>query len=585
MTHPRWARAWRAASVLYAVVWGAACGPARAVGPAAPAPGLPAAPVAASAGAALPSAAVRPRLRVALRPDTGEATGGLHVSITLWGTDSERVAWRVPATWPEAMSIAVTCAQPEGPERTAMPSAADGVLDLQPLAACRHAAAVQLDYVLATPASASPHWQLDERGFVARGRDVLILPARLGEQPVETLVQIDAGAFGSDGRAVSSIGIGAERQAAMTPEALQSSVLAAGWFGSALFETSEGHDEAAWFGSPAFDPRPLAAEVASFRSAARERFRHTDFRPLTLILIVDPRVDQFEVVRAPVSIFVRVAPGSALSPSLRLAILHQVMKEWIGGQLVLEDDAGHELAWFTEGMCRYLSRELAFAFGLLTPAEYIDEVDSLLSTQAILLQRENASCPGSPPSEPGAACVLLDLVRGALHASELDVALRAARGSMLGVLTELVQQRRGRLSLSAWQAVLASAGADRDARLSKQFAQGAAVIPAAAAFGRCYARGPRRYAESLRGFEYSWTSGAPAATVTSVDPRGPAAAAGLRSGDALERIDHLPFAPQRPIVLTRAGGEPLEYQGQLRTVPSVGWTLIADPHDERRPLE
>jgi hypothetical protein len=532
-----------------------------------------------------PSASNRVRLRVSLRPETSEGASRSSVSLTLWGTDGERTMWQVPGTWPGSTPIQVTCtstdetrAERSPVSRQTIDGEPDGIFNLSE--AC-HDATVQLDYVLSKPPLGHTLWRLDERGFVARGHDLLVLP-NIGDVPTETSVEIDARAFGTDGRAVSSIGIGAERQAPMTREALQNAWFAAGWFGSAVFEASEGHDEAAWFGSPAFDPRPLAAEVASFRSAVRERFRDHHFRPLTLILIVDPSVDEFEVARAPVSIIARVAPGAVLSARLRLAILHQVMKEWVGGQLALEDDVHEELAWFTEGFSRYFARELAFSFGLLSSSEYIDEVNALLATQAIILQPENARCRGQRPDVPSSgapSCVLLDVTRGALHASELDVALRAGHGSLLEVVAELLRRRPGRLSLSAWQAVLGDA--DPDARLSKRFADGGAIIPPAAAFGRCFARGPRRYAESLRGFEYTWTSGTPFASVTSVDPHGPAAVAGLRAGDALERIDHLPIAPKRPIVLIHPGGERREYRGQLRTLASVGWTLVADPHDPR----
>lgn len=39
---------------------------------------------------------------------------------------------------------------------------------------------------------------------------------------------------------------------------------------------------------------------------------------------------------------------------LRLDILHQVMKGWIGGRLGLQDENGRELVGFAQGFCRYL---------------------------------------------------------------------------------------------------------------------------------------------------------------------------------------------------------------------------------------
>jgi hypothetical protein len=111
-------------------------------------------------------------------------------------------------------------------------------------------------------------FHLDAQRFFGEGRQLFILPAALAADRMPALVAIDASAYGSDGRAVSSLGLGAERRAEMTSHAIEEAVFAAGYLGSAVFQAPEGQDEAAWFGSPLFDPRLLAADIASFAAGS-----------------------------------------------------------------------------------------------------------------------------------------------------------------------------------------------------------------------------------------------------------------------------------------------------------------------------
>jgi hypothetical protein len=279
------------------------------------------------------------------------------------------------------------------------------------------------------------------------------LPAWPLDASIPTLVAIDASGYGPDGRAVSSIGLGPARRAPMTERAVEEAVFAAGYLGSAVFEAPEGEDEVAWFGSPLFDPRPLAAEIASFRSAVRERLRDRRMAPLTAILSVESELPAFEVRRAPASVVVRVAPGQVLSAQLRLSILHQVLKEWIGGRVALVNEAGTEEVWLTEGLCRYFARQLAFEFGLITPLEYLEEINGLLATQNALGAPEHAAACAAEASVPGGAFSncrnLLALARGALLAGELERALAARGNSLSALLASWLGDAHARVGVSA----------------------------------------------------------------------------------------------------------------------------------------
>jgi hypothetical protein len=441
---------------------------------------------------------------------------------------------------------------------------------------------LQLDYQLDAASLLS-----NTRRFLAEGRQLFFLPASRAETSTPTLVAIDASAFGNDGRAVSSIGLGAERRAPMTERAIDDAVFAAGYLGSAVFDAPEGKDEAAWFGSPLFDPRPLAAEVASFRSAVRERLRDHWDAPLTTILSVEIATPAFDVRRAPASVVLQVAPGQVLSAQLRLSILHQVMKEWIGGRLTLVDESGTEPVWFSEGLCRYLARQLAFEFGLISPLDYIDELNALAAIQSVLGAPGHAVACATEAALPGGAFSscrnVLALARGALLAGELDRVLTARGKSLSGLLADWLREAPAPLTPSTWAAALQRDAGDPATALLASFARGAAIVPPRAAFGPCFTNAPLRLAESDLGFEYRKDGANTVAgwLVTHVPERSPAFAAGLRAEAAISAIDFAPYAADRPIRLLLANGERLEYRPRTHAVPGVTWKRVAGVPDQR----
>ena len=277
-----------------------------------------------------------------MHPAPADAGGTVAVKEVWIATEAELASLRAPAGVRQMLEVRLSLQRPGCDPTTGLPPLEQRVLQAPPgellaLGAASASSAklrLELDYRLQIPAEA-PGNVLNAQRFLAEGRQLFFLPASLGEVGTETLVAIDASAYGSDGRAVSSIGIGAERRAPMTARAIEEGAFAAGYLGSAVFQAPEGQDEMAWFGSTLFDPRPLAAEIASFRSAVRERLNDHWEAPLTTILSVEPQLPAFYVRRAPASVVLRIAPGQVLSAQLRLSILHQVLKEWIGGRVAL----------------------------------------------------------------------------------------------------------------------------------------------------------------------------------------------------------------------------------------------------------
>ena len=534
----------------------------------------------------------KPALELHLRPLPEEAGGAIAVTVVLTAPEAELALLRPPESLRQPLQVRMSlqrlvCDRATGeppPERRVLQAEPGEPLSLGATSGSTERVRLQLDYQL----DATGSLVLNDRRFLAEGRQLFFLPAARAEASTPTLVAIDASAYGSDGRAVSSLGLGAERRAPMTERAIAEAVFAGGYLGSAVFEAPEGQDEAAWFGSPSFDPRPLAAEIASFRSVVRDRLNDARYVPLTTILIVEAALPAFDVRRAPASVVLRVAPGQVLSAQLRLSILHQVLKEWIGGRLTLVDETGAEAVWFSEGLCRYLARQLAFEFGLISPIEYLEEINGLAAIQSVLGEPEHAAACAAEATLPGGAFAgcrnLLALARGALLAGELDRALAARGKSLSALLAGWLGQAQAPLTPSAWASALQRDAGEPARALLASFARGAAIVPPRAAFGPCFTRAPLRLAESELGFEYQTSdtaSGTERWFVTHVPEHSPAFAAGLRAETAISAIDFAPYAADRPIRVLLAHGQQLEYRPRSHAVPSVAWKRVAGVPDQR----
>ncbi|MEO8182127.1 MAG: hypothetical protein ABI895_25100 [Deltaproteobacteria bacterium] len=573
------------------------CGSAALPTAALPAPCSPAAWAAVPASSRSPSSA---SLELRLRPLPADTGGVVAVSVVVVAAEARLSALRLPIGLRQPLKLRVTRERPgcdpatgRSPlEQSELQGAPGSLVALGAASSSAQPVRLQVDYQLElgeTPGSAI---HLDRDRFLAEGRQLFALPEGLDDAGAQTLVAIDASAYGPDGRAVSSLGLGTERRGRMTRHAIEEAIFAAGYLGFAKFDAAEGQDEMAWFGSPLFDPRPLAAEIASFRSAVREQLRDSSGIPLTSILSTELSLNGFEVRRAPASIMVRVAPDQVLSAQLRLSILHQVLKEWIGGRLSVVEQSGAEAVWFTEGWCRYLARELAFQFGLLSPLEYLEEINTLLAIQAVLGQPAHGAACAAEAATPGGAFSgcrnLLALARGALHAGQIDALLHARGKSLLELISRWLKSVGGPVTTVAWAAALEQDGGKPVSVLLEGFVRGAAIVPPSAAFGPCFMRISLRYSESSLGFDYRLADNAPASTLpparwiaTQVAEGSPAYGAGLREGTAIRAIDYVPYSVDRPIRVLLAEGQLLEYRGRIGKVDGVAWKRAAGVPDLR----
>jgi hypothetical protein len=400
---------------------------------------------------------------------------------------------------------------------------------------------------------------LDANRFCGHGAALLLLPTAYRERPVTTHIRLDPRLLGAHARAASSFGIGAEARVDASAEALARASFVAGALGYATFDGPEGIDQAAWLGTLAFDPRQVAAEVAGFRSGAREYFSSRRLTPLTLLLVADKRsAGEFSATRRTQSVLVEVGAGQQWTGAVRLAAAQQVLREWIGAELAVQPaDRDHpfEAAWLADGVNRTVARELLFRFGLLTPEEYAAEIHQLIAlhvTSPVL--RVPLHVLAKHPDRRSAETAVV--VRGALFATLLDARIREkSKGaySLDDLLRELftaARQRGGPLPPDAITTAITN-NLDQKSALeleARYLRGGETIVLPADALGRCFVSKPTTYPVFSLGF--SPQGDETGVTVASdVAPAGPAARAGLKSGEPIRALAYLPARTDVPVTL------------------------------------
>lgn len=437
-------------------------------------------------------------------------------------------------------------------------------------------APLRVTYEVATSASADAATSsvvvADDR-FRAFGEEILLLPEAVLQTPVAIELRIDGAAIQAP-TVASSFGAaasGAPLRRVAHGRALVRSAFMAGSLGRASFDSVVERDEAAWLGYTAFDPRPVAAEIALVRSALREMWKGGGDEAFAILLLSSARpVGTFTIAPRASSLVVHVGPGEGWGPPLRIGATQHLMNAWIGRELRLlpraDGDASVsevETAWFHDGFARFLAAHVLADLDLLSPDDARAFVSGLLSVQA------TSSFRGKPSAEVASAArtdarARADLVaRGALHALRVSSLLRAkSKGTreLRDVLRGLLVAGRkepATLTVEAWSEILAKELGPEEPKAFAASVLGGADVPLpAGALGPCFRAQTGDYLAFDLGFDARATVERTPPTIAALDPKGPAAAAGLEATDVLVDASFSEARPDQPVKLVVMRGDP-----------------------------
>ncbi len=410
----------------------------------------------------------------------------------------------------------------------------------------------------------------DDR-FRGAGEKLIALPASIENAVMPVLLKIDGEPLRAD-KAASSLGVGAVRRASLPPRALRYSSFVAGSLGAEVIDAPEGHDEGAWLGYTAFDPRPVVAELAQVRTTLAEFFNAAGLNPSapwTYLLVARTRATgPFATTPRFESTLLQVEPGQAWTGPVKLSMAQQLTRQWIGQTIRFTPagGTGHEweLAWFNDGVARYVATLLLARMGLLTASDWRDAIAGELSVLATspYAAQGNAALAGLAAKDPIARATLL--ARGALYAARESAAIEArSKGDkrLQSVLIALLKQAEtdngatNALPESAWLDALAKDDPDAAKTFDAIVTKGGPVTLPPNALGPCFRAAMGEYVAFDAGFDVDATRLEHEGKVVGVREGGPAAKAGLKDGDVLDSMVAREDDATVPVklVVTRAG--------------------------------
>lgn len=466
---------------------------------------------------------------------------GLHVRVTANGVAEELARWKMPEDTMKDLSVEDGEGFVKAFEREA------GFLDV---GAPRTTIALVYDVKPTASDDETLRTVIEAGRFRAVGERILALPIAFDAQRIEATVVIDAHAVDLP-MSASSFGVGAARirhVVKTTGAELRRTAFIAGGGGHAIFDAPEGHDEAAWLGWTAFDPRAVGAEIAGFRGLVRDYFKDTDPGPATMLFVADERPrGRFRIMRRTGGILVNVGGKDPYDAPLRLAVGHDLAHAWIGDRLWV---GANDAFWFQEGFARWVSREQLARAGLLSPDEYAGEVNRLLGVIAT--------------SGRDKRTLALQIARGAMFATMLDGRIRersqGAR-SLDDLLRALLHSSDAMHVQIAVEDFLLAAVKEGGDVVRADFDD--VVVNAKRsslprdALGGCFEPRDAIYEGLDAGFDVAGSRAEK--KVRDVDPKGPAAKAGLREGEPLVSTDD-------PLETTEPMNVEVERDGRATTI-------------------
>jgi len=319
-----------------------------------------------------------------------------------------------------------------------------------------------------------------------------------------------------------------------------------------------------WFGEPSFDLGAATTWAARALAAERAFFADEDPAPYFLFVRVLPALGgRANGTGQTSSLLTAIGPQTAFGLALRRNMAHEMLHRWIGIGLRLAGPEGSNF-WFTEGFTVHYAALLMLRAGLMSPDEFLAELNNIATRY---FANEHASATNEEIRRAffeNDALSVVPYARGALYAAELDAAIRrasAGRRSLDDLIRALYRRARSgpgvrELPVAAFrEAVHGELGRPGVDRFDAVIVRGARAEPPSDAFGPCFVRMPRSFAQFELGFNERGSLAEPRA-IRGLVADSAAARAGLVEGDEIVSVDSSFLVPDKEAVVTvRRGGQ------------------------------
>lgn len=378
----------------------------------------------------------------------------------------------------------------------------------------------------------------DGQGVSAAGHMFLLLPP--GEGRYRTTYAWDLTRAPKGSRGVSSLGEG--RRTAAEPlngAELRMSFFMAGRIGTWPAKVPAAGFFGAWQGSPCFDASELLGWTGNLYGQYARFFGRKDAQPYGVFLRHNP-INAGGGVGLHHAFVTTFGKNSCRDlGKIRLTLAHEMFHTF---QPFIAEPGGLESSWFGEGLATFYQARLPFRFGLLTPEQYIADVNWTAARYytGAMARVPNREVPKRFWADTRVRTLPYD--RGMLYFAALDDELRKASGGKRSLddlmKAMLAHEQTGARNTNAdWEALLRQDLGESAVQRFRGFLEGEMPLPASDAFGPCF----RRVAKPLRRYELGFEPAVlaePKRIVRGLIAGSAAAEAGLRDGD--EIVDPVP---------------------------------------------
>ena len=385
------------------------------------------------------------------------------------------------------------------------------------------------------PRGAAPPFSFtnDGGGVSAAGFVFVFLPPQ--DIRYHTTISWDLSRAPKGSRGVSSLGEGH----VVAPEPMSQDQLRMTFFMSGLINTwprrvpKEGFF-AAWQGTPSFDASSLMAWTGALYDRYASFFGQKAPPPYGVFLRYNP-INAGGGVGLHHSFVTTFGTGDGSNvPGLKITLAHEMFHTF---QPYIEEPVGLASSWFGEGLAVFYENRLPLRFGLMTPDEFLNDLNSRAGRYYTSVM---ATVPNSEVAKRFWADTRIRTLpydRGSLYFATVDDAIRKTSGgkrSLDNLMLEMLGIERGGRTLTNtdWETLLRRELGATAVEEFRAFLNGQMPVPPSDAFGPCF----QRTTQVLRRYDVGFDPAVLAETrriVRGLVPDSAAARAGLRNGDEI----------------------------------------------------